>query len=169
MDTGRRYWGSEGKNFRRCLRYGLPQGRGALPEFRQRWCPGPCLQALPRPTPPAYHRGDDRLLGHPPIGHHGSSRPEGSREKRVVAGRDRALPEPVTMHLFQPWLLNLILRIPGKGSEIQVPRPDPDLMNWKQSSTLKTTENKQASKLPLQMTSMSSQGWEPRVKLPVRL
>ena len=145
MDTGRTYWGSEGKNSRHCLRYGFPQGRGALPEFRQRWCPGPRLPALPRPAPPAYHRGDDRLLGHPPIGHHGSSRPEGSREKRVVAGRDRALLEPVTMHLFQPWFLNLVLRIPGKGSKIQIPRPDPDLMNWEAKLYIKN-DRKQTSK-----------------------
>lgn len=56
-----------------------------IPEFR--W-----LQGKERDIPalgcrsPAYHRGCYRLLGHSPIGHHGSSRPAEFKEQ---SGTDR--------------------------------------------------------------------------------
>lgn len=63
-----------------------------IPEFR--W-----LQGKERDIPalgcrsPAYHRGCYRLLGHSPIGHHGSSRPAEFREKSVYRQRQN-LPWP---------------------------------------------------------------------------
>lgn len=67
----------------------------------------------------------------------------------MVAGRDRALLEPVTMHLLQPWFLNLVLRIPGKRSKIQVPRPDPDLMNWEAKLYIKNDRKQTSKQTPL--------------------
>lgn len=77
------------------------------------WCQGKRPLRHPGPSagslPAAYHRRYDGLLGHPPVGHQGSSRPEESKENRVGAGRDRALLEPTTAFLFPSSLLNLVL------------------------------------------------------------
>lgn len=95
MDTGRTYWGSEGKNVRHHLRCTfLPQGR-AVPEVRPLWCPGPCL-------PQAYHRSCDGLLGHPPVGHHGSSRPEESERTEWVQAESEPFWNPPQRFYYNP-------------------------------------------------------------------
>lgn len=114
--------GSEGKNFRHRVRVDSPPGTGhclSLDSCRARGCglaevSGPA-PGMP-PSDPAYHRGYDGLLGHPPIGYHGSSTPKESKEnKDWVQSRDRALPEPAMVLLLQPWFLNPALRISGEG------------------------------------------------------
>lgn len=92
----------------------------------QLWGPGLCPRL---PPPPAYHRGYDGLLGHSPVGHHGSPRPEESRENRVGTDRDRALLKAARTLLFQPWSLNLALRTLGKVSKTVDLSSHPDLRN----------------------------------------